>query len=266
MNGFVVGFRIRIERRHRIVAARPQVIDGHVIGFEEGEFRAELDTHVCHGHAAGDGHARGNWPGVLDGAVLRHLGAERSGQVQDHIFRHHAGADLPFEDEADRRRHLHPQLPGGQHVGHFRDPDARPGGADGTVGGAVRIAAENELPGKNEAAFSQHLVADPGVTEKVVDTEALGKITCQHVPARHLLRRRRKVVVQNHNHAFRIEDTVDADLQQLERTQHESFVAHDPIDRCRDVVARSNAVLPGSARQDLLRHRHAHALIPFPDR
>jgi hypothetical protein len=97
------------------------------------------------------------------------------------------------------------------------------------------------------------------VAEEVADLEPLGQLARHRVAARHLLGRRGKVVIENHEYALGIEDLVDAQLQELERADREGLVRHHAVGPGGDVLTRGDRVPPCRTGQHLLGHRHAHA-------
>ena len=66
----------------------------------------------------------------------------------------------------------------------------------------MRVGTQDELSGKDVALLRQHLVADPSVTNEVLNAELLGGLPYHAMDACPRGRGRREVVVENHDDSF----------------------------------------------------------------
>lgn len=255
---FVIRIRIGGEGLHFRVDAFAQVAACDLVRLEEGELGPQLHPHVRHRHSARDRHGARRGAGVLDGAIAGDLRSEPARQMQHDVFRHHARRELTLEHEADRRRNPEPELAGLQDVRHLGEPDAAARRTDRTVGRAVGVRPEDQVSREHVTALGQDLMADAGVPEEVRDLEPLRELPRDLVPARHLLVRRREVVIEDDHDLLGIEDAVDSESQQVQGTDREGLMGHHAVDPRGDVLPRAHAIRSRRAREDLLGHGHRH--------
>ena len=137
----------------------------------------------------------------------------------------------------------------------------------------MRVGADDQLAGQNQAVFRQHGVADAALPhlEVPLDAHVVRELAGQAAEggARGVLRRLE--VVLRDGDAVWIPDLIRAHLLAHDpaRGRDRQVVAHREIDFGQDEVTGDHALAPGAPSQDLLRHRHRHIwliLQPFNDR
>ncbi len=148
--------------------------------------RAPLDRHVRDGHApvhreCADGLAR-----VLDDVAGGPRGGLLRDQAEDQVLRPHAPAGQARERHAHRLRRPLRQRLRGQDVLDLARADAEGERSERTVGGRMRVAADDRHPGLRQAQLRPDHVHDalPCVAEPVVRHAELGDVALERVELR----------------------------------------------------------------------------------
>ena len=162
----------------RVRAAVHVVVGGLVRGDDAGA-GAGLDGHVADGHPGFHGQRPDRGAAVLKHVALAAAGADLGDDGQDDVLGGHARLQGALDVDGHGLERLQGQRLGGHDVLHLGGADAQRQGAEGAVGGGVRVAADHGHARLGEAQLRADDVDDPllGVAQGVqADAELLAVV------------------------------------------------------------------------------------------
>ena len=157
------------------------VLDGGLVGRDETGLGAPLDRHVADRHAALHRHPLDGPAAVLDDVALAAAGALLGDEGEDEVLGRDVGAGLAVDEHAHGAGAGLGQGLRGEHVLDLARADAEGEGAEGAVGGGVRVAADDRHARLGQAQLRAHDVDDAllGVAEGVQGHAELGAVLAQ---------------------------------------------------------------------------------------
>ena len=144
----------------RRVRAAFEVIEGGLVGGDHARAGAGLDGHVAHGHAGFHGQLLDGLAAVLDDVALAAAGADLGDDGQDQVLGGHARLQFAGNLDGHCLEGFQRQGLGGQHVLDLAGADAHGDGAEGAVGGGVRVATDDGHAGLGQAQLRSNGVDD----------------------------------------------------------------------------------------------------------
>ena len=137
-----------------------QIRERRRIRRDQSGARAGLDRHVAHGHALFHRQRLDRAAAVFEDVAGAAVHADRADDVQDQIFRRHAGLQFAVDGDRERFRFALQQALRRQHVADFGGADAERERAERAVRGGVAVAADDGHAGLRRAEFGADHVHD----------------------------------------------------------------------------------------------------------
>ena len=251
---------------------RADVIERHVVGFDDSVLASALDHHVAESHPLFHREPLNRLTAEFHGLVRPAIDPDLADEVQDDVLRHEVRRELAVEHEAHGRRHLHEKLPGPEDERRVGVADAGRELIERTRRAGVRVGSEEHLARPAVAFLRERDVAHAfvaGRADVVVVRQALllhelpqdVDVTMAFVVGSE------DVVVGDDDDLVAVPDLrvrPELALEDSDRPRPAHVVRHERVDVRPHVVARPNGHFAGRARQDLLGHRHCHRMrLPF---
>ncbi len=223
---------------------------------EDAVLRSRLDGHVRHRYPTRDGEFVDGRAVIFDRAIGRAVDAELADGPQHDVLGVDHRTGLAAIHELDRRGDFQPDLSEHERRGDVGRAHAGRERAEGAVGARVRIAADDELAGSDQALFGKHDVLDAAAAdvEEVLDVLLGRKIFHQLRQLGRLRVLRRNEVIGDERDLPRIEDA----LRALHAAHHADgdgggeLVRENEVDLSIDDLARLDARQVRVACEDLL--------------
>ena len=187
--------------------------------------------------------------------------------MQDEILGHEVRRERAFELKPHRLRYLHPELAGPHDEGGVGVADAAGEFPEGAGCAGVRIGAEQHLAGTGVAFLRKRDVTDSFVLV-CPDVVIVRQILLLHEASKEIdiavgmLIVGKDVVIGNDDDLLAVPDLgIRAELlvKDSDRPGTADIMGHEDVYVHPDVVAGSDAFVPGMPGQNLLGHRHGHA-------
>ncbi len=197
-------------------------------------------------------------PGELHRRVRRPVDADLADDVEDEVLGGQVRRERAVEDEAQRRRHAHPQFAGAEHEGGVGVADAGGEQAEGAARAGVAVGAEEHVAGAVEAFLGERHVADALVARRPDVVEVPQLLLLGHLPEEaHVAVGVRvggeDVVVGDDDDAVGVPELRVAPefaQEDLVGGRPADVVRHERVGRHPDGLARRDAVASGSAGED----------------
>ncbi len=141
-------------------AAAFEVGEGGRVGGDHAGTGSGLDAHVADGHAAFHGECADGGAGVLDGVAGGSGGADLADDVEDDVLGGDAEGEFAIDGDAEGLGLGLRQRLRGHDVLDFAGADAEGECAEGSVGGGVRVAADDGHAGLGRAELGPDHVDD----------------------------------------------------------------------------------------------------------
>ena len=241
----VHGIGIRRERRPPLTRARERVAPGHeraAFHVPEGRLvrvhiphaRGAFNRHIAHGHALFHRHPIEDVAAVFIGVPGAAFDAEPLNDVQNDVFRVHAGPERSVHGNAAHLQRLDGEALRCQHVAHLRGADAEGDGAERAVRRGVAVAARDGDAGLREPELGSNDVHDALVdaVEAIERNAELAAVALErrhhcfgkHVEKRAALIERGHDVVHRRKRAVRVGHRAAAHPQHIEGLRAGDFV------------------------------------------
>jgi hypothetical protein len=133
------------------VGAVAQVVVGGLVGRDHPGARTPLDAHVADRHAALHGQRGDRLAAVLHDVALAAARAHLGDEGEDEVLRRRTDRQPALDGDRHRPRAREREGLRGEDVLDLAGADAEGEGAEGAVGGGVRVTADHGHPGLGQA-------------------------------------------------------------------------------------------------------------------
>jgi len=257
-----------VAREHLPSGARPapdgpalQVLRRLLVEADDAALAAGLDRHVAHREPPVHGQVFDRLAGELHRLVEGAVDADHADRVQHQVLADDVAAGTTVIHELDRLGHAQPDAAPGHGGGEVGGADAGAEGGDGAVGAGVRVGADDEVAGGDQAHVGEDHVLDPGSAglEEVRDAVLARELAhLLHLTGRLDVLVGREVV-GHEDDARRVGHLVEPGVLELGDGQRRGdVVGQRQVDPRLDDLAGPHRLEPRRAGDDLLGDRLTH--------
>ena len=159
----ILGIVIRMINFVRRIGSLPDIVESHIIRFDDAIFPACFNRHVAQGHALFHGKLHDRVTPPFHRPVGRAIHPDIANNTEDHILGHDMLGKRTGKLKTHRLGDLDPKLAGTQNKCRVRITDAGGKHAEGTRCAGMGIRAKQNVTGSVESFLGQSEVANPFV-------------------------------------------------------------------------------------------------------